>query len=110
MTDFSTVDRLMEFGLGMGLAQQMINTMNYSMNNMTVPGVSAKAPQIQSVAYYAVVDNAQAGPLNETELTLLISRGKINRDTLMWTAGCQGWRRAEEMPLINKLILLNSND
>ena len=29
--DFFSLDRLLEFGLGMGMAQQMINTMNQSM-------------------------------------------------------------------------------
>lgn len=110
MTDFSSVDRLMEFGLGMGLAQQMINTMNYSVGNMTVPGVNACCTQKLPVAYYAVIDNAQAGPLNEDEIIVLIQRGKINRETLMWTANCEGWCQAESMPYINKLLVLNCDE
>ena len=40
-TDFSSIDRLIEFGMGMSLAQQMITTMNSAMNNMQVAGVNA---------------------------------------------------------------------
>lgn len=28
MNDFDSIDRLLEFGLSMGIAQQMVNTMN----------------------------------------------------------------------------------
>lgn len=107
MTDFSSVERLMEFGLGIGLAQQMVNTMNYSMGNMAVPGVGVNYNQRPEVAYYAVIDNAQAGPINETELSTLIKAGKINGNTLMWTAGLAGWRTAREIPVINKYLALN---
>ena len=38
--DFNSIDRLVEFGMGIAVAQQMVNTMNYAMSNMAVPGVS----------------------------------------------------------------------
>ena len=37
--NFNSIERLMEFGMGMAVAQQMVNTMNYAMTNMNVPGV-----------------------------------------------------------------------
>lgn len=109
MTDFSSVDRLMELGLGMALAQQMINTMNYSMANMKVPGVNAAPNQNPPIAYFAIIDNAQLGPLNEDELIKLITHHKIGRDTLMWTHGNSGWKRAFEIPYIYKFIVLAEN-
>lgn len=106
MTDFSSIDRLMEFGLGIGLAQQMINTMNYSVSHMAVPGVGINCMPEKSVSYFAVINNAQAGPLNEKEVAELIKRNKITEETLMWHSGLAGWRRGRDIPLIHKLILL----
>ncbi len=107
MTDFSSIDRLMEFGLGMGLAQQMIRTMNYSIGNMAVAGVGINADQRPMVSYYAIVDNAQAGPLNDTELAELIRHGKITEETNAWCAGMNAWRFAKDIHSVFTLILLN---
>lgn len=106
MTDFSSIDRLIEFGIGMGLAQQMIRTMNYSIRNMVVPGVGHNLNQQPSVNYYVIVDNTQAGPLNETELVELISQNKISEETLMWSPGMKAWKFAKNIPSVYKLIIM----
>lgn len=114
-TDFSLIDRLIEFGMGLSLAQQMINTMNTAMSNMHVAGVNAgttgqtncaAAPYV-AVPWYAAVDNHQAGPLNETEVIRLIQKGAINENTLMWAPGMTGWQTACTIPSVNKLLLLH---
>ena len=59
---FFSINRLVEFGMGMAVAQQMVNTMNSAMTNMHVPGsmnpMQTAAPQF----YYAMIDSNQAGP------------------------------------------------
>jgi hypothetical protein len=35
---FFSINRLVEFGMGIAVAQQMVNTMNSAMTNMHVPG------------------------------------------------------------------------
>jgi hypothetical protein len=35
---FFSMDRLVEFGMGMVIAQQMVKTMNQSITNMHIPG------------------------------------------------------------------------
>lgn len=104
--DFSSLERLMEFGMSMAVAQQMIATMNHSINNMTVPG--AGLPIAQSLEYYVVIDGAQAGPLTEENLQQLAQNGKLTANSLMWHRGLSGWRRAAEIPVANKWILLSS--
>ncbi len=110
MTDFSTIDRLMEFGLGMGIAQQMINTMNHSFNNMPVAGVDSnvKPRALENVGYYAVIDNAQAGPFTADELQKAVDKRLITLDTLMWNSGMAGWRQAKYIPSVYKMILINN--
>ncbi|MCM1320401.1 MAG: DUF4339 domain-containing protein [Muribaculaceae bacterium] len=126
MNDLSTVDRLVEFGMGTALASQMINTMNQAMANMNFAGVTARTPNVNAsaqsmvqpsaqapsaqtppqVMYYAAIDGHQAGPLNVAEIKTLICKKLITTDTLMWCPGMEGWRMAQDIPEVNKLILL----
>lgn len=99
---FFSVDRLIEFGLGMGLAQQMVGMMNQYMQSMYVPGSIQSMPQI----YYVAIDGQQVGPLNDSELSQLIIQKKINKDTLSWVPGMVGWKPIEQVPAILKVIAL----
>ena len=105
--DFFSLDRLLEFGLGMGMAQQMINTMNQSMKSMYIPGSIQSMPQ-QPIAsiYYVAIDGQQTGPLRESELMELIREKKVSKDTLAWMPGMATWLPIEKVPAILKLIAL----
>ena len=105
--DFFSLDRLLEFGLGMGMAQQMINTMNQSMKSMYIPGSIQSMPQ-QPIAsiYYVAIDRQQTGPLRESELMELIRDKKVSKDTLAWMPGMASWLPIEKVPAILKLIAL----
>jgi hypothetical protein len=102
--DFSSIDKLVEFGLGLAVSQQMIGTMNQAVNRMAIPGIDkASSPQKE---YYAIVDSRQAGPLLLAEVSQLINSGKITNETLMWCAGMSSWTFASGIPEVNKLLLL----
>lgn len=119
-TDFSSLDKLMEFGLGLGIATQMMNTMNHVISQTAIPGVginpginypsmeqnSAEASFLKK--YYIVHDEKVAGPLDEKEIERLLKNGVIGKQTFCWSPGMSGWKFAENIPEINKLILLNS--
>ena len=104
--DFFSLDRLLEFGLGMGMAQQMINVMNQSMKSMYIPGSIQSMPQPIANIYYVAIDGLQAGPLRESELMELIRNKKVSKDTLAWMPGMQAWAPIENVPAILKLIAL----
>lgn len=104
--DFFSLDRLLEFGLGMGMAQQMINIMNQSMKTMYVPGSIQSMPQPMANIYYVAVDGHQTGPLRESELMELINDKKVNKDSLAWMPGMATWLPIEQVPAILKLIAL----
>lgn len=121
MNDLSTIDKLVEFGMGTALATQMIQTMNQAMAQSRVAGVNtavnmatpqpvgacqATATVESSVGYFAAVNGSQAGPLTDEEVQLMIGRDLIGCDTLMWRAGMTGWKVAKDIPEIYKLILL----
>lgn len=104
--DFFSLDRLLEFGLGMGMAQQMINVMNQSMKSMYIPGSVQSMPQPITSMYYVAIDGQQIGPLNESELMGLIRDKKVSKDTLAWMPGMTTWFPIENVPAILKLIAL----
>ena len=118
-TDFSSLDKLMEFGLGMGIATQMMNTMNNVIARTAVPGVginpgvSVKPEQVvngmpQKEMFYVVYDERVAGPLTDSEMSKLIKEKKVGNKTFCWKPGLYSWKLAEDIPEVNKLLLLNS--
>ena len=67
---FYSVDRLVEFGLGMAMAQQMVQMMNQTMQSMYVPGSIQSMPQkpalqtaSSSLVCYVGIDGKQSGSL-----------------------------------------------
>ena len=106
MNNLDTIDRLVEFGLGVAVAEQMIRTMNQSIASMTVPGAGVPIPEPAST-YHVVIDCKQVGPFTLTELKPLIVAGKLRADTLLWTRGLPAWKMAADIPVINKLLMLH---
>ena len=103
---FFSIDRLVEFGLGMGLAQQMVGMMNQYMQSMYVPGSIQSMPKPMPQIYYVAIDGQQVGPLNDSELSQLIIHKKIYKDTLSWVPGMVSWKTIEQVPAILKVIAL----
>lgn len=106
--DFFSIDRLVEFGMGMAMAQQMVKVMNESMQQMYVPGSAQSIPQPAAVQqiYYVAIDSKAVGPLNDSELSQLIMQQKVNKDTLAWVPGMTAWQPIEQVPAILKVIAL----
>lgn len=120
-TDFSSLDKLIEFGLGLGIATQMMNTMNTVISNTAYPGVGInpgviapekvnlnQVPATLPEEYYIVKEDRVAGPLSEQELDILIKKGIVGRQTFCWRPGRPSWAFAMDIPEVNKLLLLNS--
>lgn len=125
-TDFSSLDKLMEFGLGLGIATQMMNTMNTVISRTAVPGVGINPGisfQPEKIGnnpdridpcrntgdnFYVVYDEKLAGPLSVADMEKLIKNKKIENKTLCWRPGLNSWKFAEDIPQVNKLLLLNS--
>lgn len=65
-----SINNLIEFGLSMSIAAQMIKVMNDNY------------PQPQSI-FYAIINDKQAGPFAESEVAQLISQKQITTETYM---------------------------
>ena len=106
---FDSIDRLMEIGLSMAVATQMVNTMNSIMNNISYAGQNSSLNTIPpQEEYYIVFDGKMCGPMYEQDLVTLVKNGSLTKDTLCWTTHLTGWIYAKDIPQILKLILLNS--
>lgn len=103
---FFSLDRLIEFGLGMGMAQQMVRTMNESMQQMYVPGSIQSMPQPVAQAFYVGIDGQSVGPLSVSELSQLISQRRVTKDTLCWMPGMPAWKPVEQVPAVLKIVAL----
>ena len=104
---FISIDRLVEFGMGMAMAQQMVQIMNQSMRQMYVPGSMQSMPtnsQLQSL--YVVVEGQSIGPLTESDFFHLVSDKRVNKNSLAWMPGMLNWQPIEQVPAILKIIAL----
>ena len=103
---YFSIDRLVEFGLGMAMAQQMVGMMNQYMQQMYVPGSIQSMPKPMPQMYYVAINGQQVGPLNESELSRLISQKQVNKDSLAWMPGMAAWQPIEQIPAILKIVAL----
>ncbi len=111
--NFFSLDKLLEFGLSMEMAKQMMSIMNTSFKSIQMPGSQmpdgstvSKNFNEMPVSYYAVIEGKSAGPFSEAELSKLIETKKINNKTYIWRPGFSNWKAAEDVPEILKLVSL----
>lgn len=105
--DFGSIDRLLEFGMSLAVAQQMVATMNHAIGNMAVPGAGTPI-KAAAIEYYTVVDGAQAGPLTEEQFCELIKQGVVTAESLIWHRGLAAWKQVKDVPEAHKWILLSN--
>ena len=101
---FYSIDRLVEFGMGMAMAQQMVGMMNQTMRQMYVPGSIQSMPAAQPVTFYVVLNGSPVGPISESEFTRLVTTKQVTKDTLAWIPGMLAWKPIEQIPSILKVI------
>lgn len=103
--NFFSVNHLIEFGLEVNVASQMIQMMNESMQQMRTPGADNKMIRPNAL-YYAILDDKQAGPFSECDVARLVSEKKINASTYMWKPGMPTWHHVSEMPDVLRIVAL----
>jgi hypothetical protein len=108
--NFYSVDRLLEFGMSMAIAQQMVKSMNDMMANMHIPGsINHLRPFEQNnpnTIFYAIIDGKQEGPFSETEFARLITSKKVVKETYVWKPGMIDWQLAEKIPSVLQLVAI----
>lgn len=106
--NFFSIDRLVEFGLGLGVAQQMVQSMNHALKNTYIPGTMNPmgGAYRQSSAFFVILEGKPAGPFSEEELTRLIAQGSVTKTTHVWKVGMAKWEVCENVPEVLRLVAL----
>lgn len=104
--NFFSINRLVEFGLGIGVAQQMVNSMNHSLQNTVIPGIQTPPISPGARNYHLMFDGKPAGPFSENEISRLITEGKVRKDTFVWRPGMAQWDVVENVADVLRLVAL----
>lgn len=100
---FFSINRLVEFGIGVNIASQMVKMMNESIQQMSVPGADNDVKR-QYTIYYAVLDGCIGGPFSPSELAKMVSVNKITASTYIWKPGMVSWKLASEIPEVLSVV------
>lgn len=125
-SSFFSMDRLVDFGIGMAMSQQIVNSMNNMMANIKMPPqlnqpqqsysqipmgtkVSTPVTSVEKVTvlpevYYVVLDDKQQGPFSGTEIARLVMEKKVMADTFVWKTAMSEWKKASDFPELLALI------
>lgn len=87
--------------LGSAVGQNIAGTMNQAMQVAT-PG--AVPPPVPTIAYHVAKDGKDIGVYNLQQLTDMISKGDINRNTLVWKQGLSKWIKASNAEELKDLF------
>ncbi len=111
---YGSIERLVEFGMSMKVADAMMNAMNQTMANMQMPNYqrvnqinmqsNVAVPPVPQKKYFVGIDNAPVGPLDADELKQKIALKEVTPETLIWYQGLPGWAQAKTLNEVNILF------
>ena len=79
-SSFFSMDKLVEFGLGMAISRQMVETMNQTIANTQVAGTMNPHQANNDVAlYYFVIEGKSSGPFSIHETISLVQQKKSQK-------------------------------
>ena len=93
-------------GLGLGMGFAMANRMGGMMAG-TQPGAAPAAvppPVPGQTTWHVVLNGQSAGPFVPQQLASGITTGQFTPDSLVWSAGMEGWKKASEVPELGQLF------
>ncbi len=96
-------------GLGMGMGMAMANQMSGQTGGQPGPWgarpVAAPPPPVEHV--WHIAENGQTkGPFSKASMGRMATDGSLERDTLVWTPGQDGWMRAEDVAELAQLFTI----
>lgn len=98
----------MGMGMGMGMAQTMANAMSGGGAGNAQPQQTAAAappPPPPAQTMWHLAENGQTtGPFSEAQLSEKMAQGAFGKETFVWTAGQDGWKKAGEVSALASLF------
>ncbi|KMW58469.1 putative virion core protein (lumpy skin disease virus) [Candidatus Rhodobacter oscarellae] len=99
-------------GLGAGLGMAMGNMMMGGQGgpwgaSSPQPAAAAPPPPPPVEHVWHIAENGQtSGPFSKAKLGRMAQAGEITRETFVWTAGQDGWKRAEDVQELAQLFTI----
>jgi hypothetical protein len=91
--------------MGMGMAQTMANAMSGMNQQPPQQAPAAAPPPPPAPTVWHVAENGETkGPFSEAQLQQMLAEGAFGRDTLVWTSGQDGWKKAGDVPGLSGLF------
>lgn len=102
-------------GMGMGMGFAMANQMGNMFTQQSQPqqqannqsqnnGGGTPPPIPGSKTYFFAINGQQSGPFQTTEIKNMISSGQIDKNTLAWSKGMEGWEACYLVEELNQLF------
>ena len=93
-------------GMGMGMAQAMANAMGGMNQPAAAPAqaMAAPPPPPPAAAWHVAVNGQTTGPFSDAQLRAMMAQGQFGRDSHVWQAGMDGWKKAAEVPALASLF------
>ncbi|MFV2051893.1 SPFH domain-containing protein [Aliiroseovarius sp. YM-037] len=92
-------------GLGMGMGMAMANQMAQAGPWGVVKGAATPPPPPPVEKVWHIADGGETkGPYSRAAIGRMTSDGTVTRDTYLWTAGQDGWQRAEDIDELAQLF------
>ena len=91
-------------GMGMAMARQMADQGPWGARPaQDQPPAAPPPPPVEHV--WHIAENGQThGPYSKARMGRMVTEGGLTRDTHVWTAGQDGWMRAEDVPELAQLF------
>lgn len=103
--NFTSIEKLVKFGIELTVAQQMVGTMNSIMKDMNIPGSFVDTDTLSNKLWYVEINNNAVGPLSEAELIKMLIDKQMDKNSLVWSYGMVKWEKAQNVSNILKLII-----
>ncbi len=88
-TGGSGIGDIMGMGMGFSLGQEM-----FGQGKRVEKDTPPPLPSRDETMYHIAVDNLSEGPYDTRTIQEFIDKGKIKRDSLVWTKGMKNWEKA----------------
>jgi membrane protease subunit (stomatin/prohibitin family) len=86
----SAIGDIMGMGIGFSMGQEIFGNRTKKEERDTPPPL----PTRDETMYHIAVDNLSEGPYDIRTIQSFIDKGKIDRDSLVWTKGMRNWEKA----------------
>lgn len=110
---YTSIDKLVAFGLNSSLATSMIETMNQAIAAMQLPDYAKnnRIDMTNSVAitptekrFFVAIDEKVVGPVTTNDLLQMMANREVVGDTMVWYHGLPGWAKADDLSELKMLF------